>query len=468
MSLSFTDTTGNLFNRLGRLGKVIANAKSLQTSQETAFTSLADGIIGQFESEPDIQAIMGSSYIGLLNAIGNSSTGAMQSIARATVNRMVYRDYPQLNQNLTSINLSDSLRYVVQQMKDQVYYVLACTVAASVNAFDSGFTGNGKAVVSVKRPLDGVTLENAFAETLTFTCIGDSYEDGETAGNETFLVRGEGNQGNFFAFDWPLGSNGSITVSCIDGDQDDSSGNLLTNSGFDAWTGGAPDNWTEVTGGSLITQEVALSYTEGSALCITGDGVTLPSITQLFDDDSGTIGAVEGITQYSVCLFMRRDGTPATNGTLTVDLIDQDGNVIEDEAGNDNTFDIDLTALTVNYLPYTGVFRLPYIMPTTVRIRVHCTGTALTSGRAVYLDKMSLGEMVQLYVQGPYVAIHSGSVPFRNGVYCTAEVTNSRGAAGTLNTWQVLWARLFPTAWNNELLLPSSNSPNISDLLITR
>lgn len=468
MALSFTDTTGNLFNRLGRLGKVIANAKSLQTDQETAFISLADGIIGQFEGESDIQALMGSTYIGLLNAIGSSSAGAMQTIARATVNRMVYRDYPQLNQNLTSINLGDSLQYVVQQMKDQVYYVLACTVTATVQAFDSGFTGNGKAVVSVKRPSDGVTLENAFAETLTFTCIADSYEDGETAGNETFLVRGAGNQGNFFAFDWPLGSNGSVTISCIDGDQDDSSGNLLTNSGFDAWTGGAPDNWVEVTGGSLITQEVALSYTEGSALCITGDGSTLPCITQLFDDDTGTVGAVEGITQYSVCLFMRRDGTPAANGTLTVDLIDQDNNVIEDEAGNDNTFDIDLTALTVNYLPYTGTFRLPYIMPDTVRIRVRCTGTALTNGRSVYLDKMSLGEMTQLYVQGPYVAIHSGSVPFKSGVYATAAITNSRGAAGTLNTWQVLWARLFPTAWNNELLLPSSNSPNISDLLITR
>lgn len=468
MALSFTDTTGNLFNRLGRLGKVISNAKTHQTAQETAYIDLTDGVIGQYESESDLQALMGSSYISLLDSIGGLASGVMQGLATATANRMVYRDTPQLNQNLTSINLLASLENIVQQMEDQVYYVLAMTVAATVASFDSGMTGNGSVNVSVKRPKDGRYLENAFAETLTFTCSADSYEDGATAGNETFDIRGEGNQGNFFAFDWPLGSNGSTSVNAIDGEVDNGSGNLLTNSGFEAWTTGAPDNWVEVTGGSLITEETVLYYTEGSALKITGDGSTLPSITQLFDDATGTEGAVSGITQYSVCLFMRRDGTPAANGTLTVDLIDENGDTIADEAGVDNTFDIDLTALTVNYLPYKGVFRLPYIMPETVRIRVRCTGTALTTGRAVYLDKMSMGEMVQLYTQGPFVAVHSGSVPFRNGTYTTAEITNSRGSGGSLDTWQVLWARLFPIAYQNEILLPSSGSPNISDLLITR
>jgi len=467
MTLSFTNVTGNLFNRLGRLGKVISTARSNQASQLTNFINETVGITGQFDSEPDIQAVTGSAYIGVLNGIGSNVGGLMQSMAALTLNRMIFRDTPQLNQNLTSTNLEASLRILIRQMDDAIATVLAMTVTTASATFSPPMTGNGVCTVSAKRPSDGRTLENSYSENLTFTCTSDSYEDGATAGNETFSVEGEGNTGDVFAFDWPLGSNASTSISMIDGNEDNSSGNILTNSGFTEWTSGALDNWEVVLGGSQFTQEIALSYDGGSALAITGNGTTNIAIKQEFDNGTdGTSGSLDGITQYSVNVFMRRDGTQAASGVLTIDLIDEDSNVTTDEAGVANSFTIDLTALTVNYLPYNGFFRTPYIMPTTLYIRMRIT-TALTSGRAVYLDTMSMGLATQLYTSGPYVAGHSGSVPFRNGDYTVSAVTNSRGAAGTLDTWQTLFSLLFPSVISLELLLPSSGSPTISDTLIT-
>ncbi len=465
MPLAFTNVTGAIFNRLGRLGKVISTSRACQLAQYINFVNETVGITGQYNSEPDIQAFTGSSYITTINSIGSNTGGLMQSMAALTLNRMIFRDTPQLNQNLTSSNLDASLRVLIREMEDQVVSVLAMTITTVTATFTPNMTGNGVCTVSAKRPFDGKTLENSFTENLTFTCTADSYEDGATAGNESFSVNGVGNT-DTFAFDWPLGSNASIGINMIDGNEDNSSGNLLTNSGFTNWTTGALDNWVVISGGSQFTQEVSLSYDGGSALAITGNGTTAISIKQEFDNSTaGTSGVLSGITQYSVNVFMRRDGTTPGAGVLTIALIDENDNVTVDEASTPNSFTVDLTALTVNYLPYNGFFRTPYIMPETLSIRMSIT-TALTSGRTVYLDKMSVGLMSQMYVSGPYVAGHSGSVPFRNGDYTTSQVTNSRGAAGTLDTWQTVMALLFPEMINQELLLPSSAFPNISDTLI--
>jgi hypothetical protein len=300
---------------------------------------------------------------------------------------------------------------------------------------------------------------------LTYTCVSDSYQDGEEPGNETFLVKGVGNQ-SLFAFDWPLGSNASANVSVIDSDQDDASGNLQTNSNFEEWTGGVPDGWEVITGGSLFTEDNTFVYDEGGALAITGDGATQAAIKQVFDDVDGTTGLLLGVSQYSVCLFMRRDGTAAATGVLTIDLVDENNDVINDEAGNPNSFDIDLTTLTVDYQSFTGSFRTPYMEPEEYAIRIR-QSTPLESGRTVYLDRMSMGEMTQLYLSGPYVAVHSGGVAFRVGDYTTCQVTNSRDAIANFSTWQTLFATLFPIVIDQEILLPSSSSPTISDALIT-
>ena len=468
MALSFASAVGNLFDRIGKAGLLVKQARSYQDSQLTNMTNATSGVVAQFNGESDIQAIMGSSYIGALNSIGSIGSTA-RSIARAAIDRMVYRDNPRANQTLTSQNVLESIREVLRQMKLAGATVLAQTIAATPTAFTG--TGNAAVVTSTRRPFDGLVQEHSLAETLLLTCSADSYAGGVTAGNESILVVGEGSQSNPFAFDWPLGSGANLTVSVIDGGSDNTAGNLLTNSGFENWTNNVPNNWTLEVGtpGLHINKENSLSYDPppNSAIRITGDsGSTLTRLAQKFDDSTaGTAGKLEELTQYGFNVFARRDGAAAAAGVLTVELVDGNGTVIKDENNASNTFTIDLTALSTVYTAYNTVFRTPRIMPSAAYLRPKLT-TALTNGRSVYLDKMSLGLMNRVYQGGPYLSVHGGSVRLIEGDFATVAVTNSRGSGGTLDTWQTLFWRLFTEMASNDLMLPSSATPTVADGLI--
>lgn len=468
MALSFADAPQNLFNILGAIGSLIKQVKTYQTAQYTNMVDTTAGVVAQLNAESDVQALMGNSYISLLNSTSNIGQFCQQ-IAAAALNRKVYRDNPRIAQNLQSVNLIDSLREVIRQMKAAGASVLAQTITATPALFSANAAnaGNGVIVASTKRPLDGMVLENALAETILFTCISDSYTGGNTEGNESFQVNGVGNQGDLFAFDWPLGSNGLINIDAIDGEQNNSGGNLLTNSSWDDWTGNTPDNWeiTVGTAGTQVTKESSIVYDGDFSLAITGSGGVNTALRQLFDDSTGTLGTLDPLTQYSCNLFLRRDGTAAAAGVLTVELVDSGGTVIQDENGVNNSFTIDLTALTTSFVAYNGAFRTPTDLPDEMYLRLRCS-TALTNGRVIYADRISLGVMQQLYVGGPFLAVHSGSIPFQLNDFSTCAITNSRGAAGTLSTFQTLFYRLFPEMISNELLLPSSGTPTIDDALI--
>lgn len=457
--INFTNSPGNLFNRLGKVGLIVSQLDSYQTTQETNFINEPNGLVAQFDNESDIQAIAGSQYMGTLNSAG--AVGALcQQVAVATINRVVFRDNPLINQTLQNQNTLGSIREVIRQMNVQGATILAATITATPTAFTG--TGNGVVVVSTKRPYDGKVLENSFAENLTVTCMSSSYLTGATAGNEQMRITGTGLTGSF-SFDWPLGSNCIKSTNVINSQANNGQGNLLTNSGFDTWASGAPSNWTVVTG--TLTQENSIVYTGGSAILLTGDGSTLNRWYQQFDVSTGTNGSPNPIAQYGMNVFLRRDGTAAAAGVLSVELVDGNNTIIQDENGVNNALSIDLTALTTVYTAYNVSFRFPAILPSTMRIQYRLT-TALTNARNVYIDAMSLGAQTQLYPSGPFVSVHAGSVPFQVGDYSTITVTNSRGAAGTLNTFQTLLARVIPEVYANGILFPSSSSPTISDALI--
>lgn len=467
MALSFASAVGNLFNRLGKAALLIKQMRSYQTSQLANMTDTVNGVVAQFNAEPDVQALMGNQYIGLLNSAAGVGNFA-QGLAASTLNRMIFRDNPQLSQTLQAQTTLSSLKELIRQMKAASASVLAMTIATTNGSFTG--TGNGAINSSVRRPSDGLVLENTFAETLRLTCTSDSYDGSATAGNESLALTGTGRETNVFAFNWPLGSDASTSLNAIDGNEDNSAGNLLTNSGFEDFTSNVPDNWDlEVgTAGTHVFQEVTLIYdpSGGEALRILGDGSNLTQIRQPFNDSTGTVGALEPATQYSFNVWARRDGVAPGAGVLTVDLWNETtGAVINDNNGTPNSFTIDLTGLTTSYLPQRGVFRTPSILPSTIYLRMRLS-TALTTGRSVYFDKASLGLMTQAYTSGPYVAVHAGSTPFLIGDLGTIAVTNSRGAAGVLDTWQTAFTRLFPEMLSSELLIPSSSVPTIADGLI--
>lgn len=471
MSLSFSSATGNLFNRWGKCGLVVKQAASNQSSQKTNLTDTATGVVAQYNGEPDLQAIIGGSYIGLLNA--DSAMSAASSLARTTLNRMIYRDNPRSSQNLQSVNTIDSFKELIRQMNAASASVLQMTVAGTATAFTG--TGNGVVNVSVKRPQDGKTQELAYAETLLIKCSADSYSGGATLANEGLTITGQGAQSNVFAFDWPLGSNSRAGLNAIDGNTNNGSGNKLNNSGFGSWTSNVPNQFTLTVGtaGTNTLQNSTVTYDAANSLQITGDGSsTLTELRQQFNASGGTTDTLLPLTQYGFCIFARRDSVAAAAGILTVDLFDGT-NVINDAGGNANSFTIDLTALTTNFQSFTGAFRTPSSLPATYYIRLRLS-TALTNGRSVYFAKGSLGTMTKCYNSGPYVSVHAGSIglvqweqnPFFQGDFATITITNSRGSGGTLSTFQTLISRFFSEMYSNEFLLPSSSSPTISDSLI--
>lgn len=468
--LSFASATGNLYNRIGRLGNVLMNSRAYQLQQQNAMTNTTTGITAQYNNQPDLQAINGAAWIGIVNAAGNLG-GTQKNLAVQTINRMIFQDAPQLNQTLQQINLFASLQELIRQMNLAGATVQACVVTGTPTQFSNAVSnvGNGVVTVSVKRPIDGRTQENAFAETINLQCNADSYSGGAQAGNEGFSVTGGGIQNDVFAFDWPLGSNCSIGISAIDGSADATNGNFLTNSDFESWTANVPDNFALPVGagGTNVFENNSVVYSGDASLQLTGDGSgTLTSLTQTFNDTAGTLGALDVNTAYSVNFWIRRDGVVPGAGTLTIDLIDGNDVVIQDAAGVNNTFNVDLTSLTTNFAAYNGTFRTPSILPSVQKLRLHLT-VALTNGRSVYLDRLSLGAPTRCYIGGPYVAIHSGATPFLRGDYASIAITNNRGgAADGVSTFQTLCDRL----WGDRtfgLLLPSSDTPTISDLLIT-
>lgn len=469
MAISFGDNQGALFNCIGRLGKVISELRSYQNSQDTNMTSQTAGVVGQYNANPDIQAIMGSNYIGILNAAGGNVGGTVQQMARQTVNRFVFNDSPRLNQTLTSDNTLASMQEIIRQMKSAGATVLACTVAGTPQPFQG--VGNGTLNVSLKRPQDGASLENAFAETMNAICSQDSYTGNALPGNETFNVTGTGGLGDPFAFDWPLGSNSQAQIQMINGGANETQGNLLNNSSFEDWTDDVPDNWSVVAGtpGTDIVEASGAGYDGSASLLFTGfGGGAMPGVKQQFNASPGNTTELASVTQYGACVFLRRGGTAAGQGTLRMALVDVNGTVILDEAGTPCQLDVDLTAVTVDWQFYTVAFRTPLVMPSQIYFYLKVVGSEPDAGFQLYADRISMGEMTQIYTGGPYVCGHSGNVNFVVNDLSQIVVTNSRGAGGSLDTFQTLFFRLITEMGQNELLLPSSATPSISDLLITR
>lgn len=467
MAISFANAPGNCFNRIGKVALLLKQVESYQSSQKTNLIDTANGVVAQLNAEPDIQSIAGNGYINALNSAGSGIGGLAQALARAVVNRSVFRDNPRPGQSLTNNNTVASIAEIIRQMKQAGASVLAMTITAVPTAFTG--TGNGIVNYSVRRPFDGLVLENSYGETVLLTCNADSYLGGATAGNEGFIVTGQGAQSNVFAFNWPLGSGARLTLNAINGNANNSQGNLLTNSGFAGWTTpNIPNNFTLDVGvaGTNTVQETGLLYGPNSSLKIIGDAPgTLTQLRQQFGVAAGTPGSLSPLSQYSFNAFMRRDAIAAGAGVLTVELVDGGGNVINDANGAANSFTINLTTLTTNYASQTGVFRTPLALPAQQYLRLRLS-TALTNGRAVYLAKMSLGGMSQLAANCPWVAVHSGSVPFTANDFATLAITNSRGSGGTIDTFQTAFGRLLGEVFANEFLLPSSATPTIADSLI--
>lgn len=451
MAVTLT-STGGLFARLGKLGHLL---NTINTARGTSFRDEMIDALETVDADNDEQ--IRDAFAGLLPANNqghsalNSYVRAIQTAAQDLLIRQVDADNP-----LPARTLALALPELIRQMKQATtHYVDANSVGAT--ATQTNLDGDGAVVLSTK-DVYGVPLENLIAEDLEITVTNTT-----TAGRESLNVRGEEAQTDKLHSSYPQGSGGNRTYTAIDAAS--SAGNVLSNGDMeDFTTANTPDDWTIDIGaaGSQVLEEASTVYKGAKALELVGDGATLTQISQVISANN----LIRSRRQYAIALWMRRDATPPAAGVLTVDLHDGSG-VINDEAGTANSFTIDLTALTASFVAYSGVFRLPEPLPSTVTLRIR-QSTALTSGRSVFLDHVALGEMYQPSQNGrtPFVAFFSGA---SNWSLDDATRDDRVFRIATTNDGASLWQAMFDKLFNTSdlgLTLPTSGTTLVNDSLI--
>lgn len=391
---------------------------------------------------------------------------------------------------------------VVSGSPSSGYYILTFTDRDSnvQSTAPLAYNASESAVQTALRALDGlasVTVATAgttpnFTHTITFTGVPNpgqltstvSFERNE---QQTATVTGSPTGGTFtLTFDGQ--TTGTIAYNASAATVE-SALEALSNITDVTVTGSAGGPWTVefvdpglqnvaemtadgsgLTGGT--TPDVAIATTVGGrgivhATTTAGINVAQGARCVEFNSDGSELTALyypispAKETQYGVSLLNRVDSAPAA-GVVTVDLVDGiGGSVIADEAGTNNSFTIDVTALTSTWSSSTGVFRTPKTLPATVYFRIRIT-TAITNTSSMFIDEALMSPLTKLYNGGLYAMIASGRTAWEEDDTITIAVTNDR--AGAIHEWM---HRVFDLG-GNDLLLPSDSggSETIADSLI--
>ena len=429
MAITQIGTTGGnqgLFNRLGKLLKIAALA---DTYRLTTLPGAVEAAMVLFDGTTVAVRDTADELLPLLSELVEvNNPGDVQSIAEAVVIQMINADNPR-----PDLSVDEALAELMKQVNASGNYVDANTVSASVT--QTSLDGNGVVLAST---LDarGRTMQNLLAEDLEIRSDGSSLEVlGEPAVDR-------------FSEKWPKGSGSRAELPLI---QADGSNNILQNGSFD-FNDDASFTWdlVEDTGGGFAIEDTIVYKAGGSAMRVTSNGSTLTHLRQEVTDQ------LSPETVYAVNLWTRLNATAAA-GVATIRLHDGTS-VLQDEAGNNCSFTIDLTALTTGYLPRNGFIRTPSVLPATVYFDI-LISTALTNTRIWYVDHLAMGEAERPSgdAKTPYLIAFEGSVPFsvedgRPSGVTTFKVAVANNKAGE---WQQGMERLFSMT-SREYQLPTS------------
>ncbi len=454
-----------LFARLGRIGRAYYVLAGGQAGLPAAFTSLfaqysgAHGLIGNIESRKD-SLIRAESAAGLL--------GTLRPVAEQTLLEIVKADQPSQARSVAM-----AITELIRQMKADSKSVKSCTIGLTPTAL-SGNTGTGVLVTSTKRG-DGLIQQNTIAETARLSCVSDSYSQTATAGLESFTFVGASpGTAGVWDYDWPLGSGAATTMPLANPAYDANATTCwLTNGDMEDWTSDATPKlnywYTAQTWGTEL-QYSSTGYTGTGALQL--NAATGTAIYQQFNSTISDGTVTTAGTRYSpaalgscaISLWLRKGTGTISGGVLTVELVDGSGTVVNDEQGTANTFTIALTGHGTTYTNYSGVFRLPAVPPSTLRLRLRLS-TALAGG-TVLIDDVCVAPLAAAYAGGPGMRVFAGAVPFKVGDGWNIATTNNRGGASYGATFQTLFDRLFGMVAQNQIL-PYAGSPTHADTLIT-
>lgn len=453
MAIDFNE----LFTRIGHIGKFGYVLAGYEAGMPTLLATMISDYVGT--NDEDLIGGIISAEDRIPAAVVNL-VPSVASISSSVLVRMVQTDVPSIN------SLPAALTELIRQMDAAAQSVKASAVTITPTALTTN-VGTGVLVTTTKRG-DGRVQENTVAETLRLSCTADSYTGNVTAGEENFTLQGAPQKVGLWEDTYPTGSNAQSATTVNNPDSDaQSTGNVLTNGDFEDWTSSAADNW-QIGGGSSWGTEVLEDTT--NPFRGTSDAKWVASANNTFiyqqfsDSANGTSASLTPLTSYAINLWLRKESGTISAGVLTVELVDGSGTVINDEQGVANSFTVTLTALTTSYVAYNGVFRIPNVPPSTVRLRLRLS-TAL-AGANFLMDDVCMARVTGAYAGGFGYALFAGASPFVAGDGWNIVTTNDRGGASYLATFQALFDRLFDMKGKN-MLLPSSGAPTQADTKIT-
>lgn len=450
MAIDLVTQPGGLFPRLGRIGGIINAVNSFRGNADLSaagIVSLSVGVENLKNQFLSVNTELIDSLYSLKQTyidVHSSWLSSLQRLAEDVVKQMVYDDMA-----IPNLTLEGALKEVIKQCISAGKTVLAPSVSSNIVVGAENF-GNATLLISTQRP-DGKIMEYVYNEPINIICFLDAQSGGTAVNSEGWTVIAKDSTFNHLNFIWPneVGSGTNTTTTTVSPDS-----TILDNGNMDSWTESVPDSWTVLTGipNTHISSAGQIdAYRGTNALKIIGDGVTLTALAQKV--------SIAPLTAYAVYCRAKLASSVAS-GELRLSLVDSLGNVIQNQAGQNQELVIDLTTLSTSYSVIGGYFQTPIVLPPNVYFRIKLS-QALPDGKALFLDDLVLVLPKTTYSSGPYYTIIAGNIPAKTFDRFTMNIINNYESK-----WQVLLSRIFPLHTLG-LQFPSSTSPNIPDSWIS-
>lgn len=435
-----------------RLGSFVGEYNRVAALYGTALTQTAFQSIWSQYASSDQAAVVGlpdaqASYQQTPTAYQRYLASAAQQSSILQVND---------NAPLNPYTYIQSILNVITQMKATAQSVNKPTITSSISAGGSNI-GNPN-VTTYTLNAYGVQSDTIYAEAVTVTCTSAS-----AAFAETFQAVGVVAVPTT-AYNWPQGSGCTVTVPVTN----PAATTLITDGMFVNWgspVGNTPTNWIIINGtaGTQVlrgSSPIRAGYSYSAS--IVSDGSSATQLAQAVSLQPNTVYAfsvqmkvstTDGSGVARICLTNGDGSTILTNDATAV--LSQTYTM---SSGTPST-----TNVGTSYATFTVYFATPFHLPATVYIQ-YGYSVAPSSTKVLSLDAAAGIQATQLYNQGQYLAMFSGSTAsIVNDVY-TATYTNSLGTQSFVRGFQrVLNApNLGPT-----IFFPSSVSPTVPDNLIS-
>lgn len=423
------------------LNPIVRLTLKLDKEESHTFVDFTNTIVSEMETVDELDLVVSQfvSASSVWRTSGRSPKRVLVSLLGS-----ILAQYIAIPENLNSSGLDFLLgklqEFMVRDgqtvLKDSVSFSAVTYLrddgAANVGSFDILFHSNN----GLGHAGDYIN-QYIFTQAVKVVCVRGGNE-GASIGSESFEIRGqEVDAGGVYAGDDgtlnPFQNQGTLgTIAVIS-----SASGILTNGGFESWTGAVADYWVGDTA----------AYTDEAAVFFMGLHSALATVTTALTKTVTQAVTLTAQTSYLLSVRLRLHDAGSANATVTIEptgtgyVFNAGEKIIEHGAaggGGDFTH--------AAWVLFHTVFNTPEILPPDMKISISVTETGGAGTALVLIDEVILTKMT--YFRGVGVTILSG------GALCYAK---DQGSATITNDYAGLFQSWFGRFFN--ISLPSATTP---------